>query len=159
MAAKDKSQKQPGDVEIVKDASATPPNKALALFTTAGALDVSKLKRRNMPRMVLPDTVPIEGAVSGEIIAILNSPTTTVKGKLLHLKHASGEEFCFPVTGAVRQALAPGVKGDDEKSEKELLAILNKEVGKMFIAIRREDGQSKTYKKRMFVFDVFTSDK
>jgi len=132
----------------------------IALFQQPANMPaVDKLKRRNLPRLVKPDEVPIDGVVSGEIIAICPSPSSTVKGLVLHLKHASGQEFTFPCTGTIRQALAPGTTNDDAK----LSAVLAKEVGKQFFAKRLPDGATTKYSgkegtpKRMFQFDVFTS--
>lgn len=133
----------------------------LALFKPIDQAKLEKLKRRNIPRMVKPDQVPIGSTISGVIKSIVNSPTTEVKGKLLWLVNESGTEFTFPVTGVIRAALAPGFKNDDEK----LTAHLEKEVGKTFYARRAEDGidlkhgtDAEGRGKKMFVFDVFTSE-
>lgn len=155
MAAKKKNSKTVAQVEA-SPIAAGPSAGMLALLAP---MDTSKLvlKRRNMPRMVLPKTVPIGSAISGEIMAILDSPTSAIKGKLLHLKHESGAEFCFPATGVIRQALAPGA------TEKDLVATLEKNVGKLLVVKRLEDGTTTKYcapgeaAKKMFVFDVFTS--
>lgn len=127
----------------------------LALFAPradAGGLDLSKLERRNQPRMYKPEEVPVGGAVVGGVVKVCDSPVSTVKGKLLWLRHESGEEFTFPCTGVIRNALAPGVD-----NEKELVAALGKYVGKTFVARRTPDKVSGKYKKSMFMFDVFTS--
>ncbi len=126
----------------------------LALFAApAGISDATKLVRRNMPAMVKPGDVPLGGVVSGEILKVVDSPVTTVKGKLLWIRHSSGQEFLFPVTGVIRNALAPGLS-DDEKG-KHLTIALQKEVGNLIVAKRTESKPSK-YKKEMFMFDVFT---
>lgn len=124
-------------------------NSMMALFKPA---DVpTKLVRRNLPPMIKPGEVPMGSVVSGEIIKVVDSPVTTVKGKLLWLRHESGTEFLFPCTGVIRNALVPG------KTEgKELTDALNAEVGKTFFAKRLPNKPSK-YKKEMFMFDVFTS--
>jgi len=111
----------------------------------------SKMVRRNAPPMVKPSDVPIGSAISGEIVAILESPVSTVKGKLLWLRHESGAEYTFPCTGVIRNALAPGCEAE------KLEAALKKEIGKQFVAKRLDDKQSAKYKKAMFMFDVFTS--
>lgn len=126
----------------------------LALFAKPPEGHGAKLVRRNMPMLVKPDSVPVGGAVTGEIIQVCKSPVSTVKGFLLWLKHDSGQEFTFPCTGVIRNALAPGVTGD-----KELLAELEKEVGKKFVAVRQENKPNAKYKKEMFMFDVFTTAK
>jgi len=134
-------------------AAAGPSPAMLALFQTKDTAKLDKLERRNMPAMVKPGDVPMDGVVSGEIMKIVESPVTTIKGKLLWLRHESGQEFTFPCTGVIRNALAPGVDG--EKLDKALQA----EVGKMFYAKRAPDRQNTKYKKAMFMFDVFTSAK
>lgn len=121
------------------------------IFNLPAGFEKSKAIRRNLPRILKPATIPIDGAVSGVIKAIVDSPSSTVKGFLLHIQHESGEEFLFPCTGTVRQALAPG----REKDSKELKAQLEKEVGKTIVAIRKESIHSDKYDKDMFVFDVF----
>lgn len=133
------------------------PGQALALISPADSLGgLKNVKRRNLPQMVKPDEVPEGSAVTGEIIAIVDSPVSTIKGKLLHLKHATGREFLFPCTGVIRSALAPGIKDDEgEKLKKALQA----DIGKIFVAQRMPDKVSGKFKKKMFVFDVYTADK
>lgn len=111
---------------------------------------LAKAERRNMPQMIKPGDVPMDGIVTGKIIKIVDSPVTTVKGKLLWLQHEGGQEFTFPVTGVIRNALCPGVE------EKELRAALEKEIGKTFIAKRLPGKISGKFKKEMFMFDVYT---
>ena len=127
---------------------------AVALFgAPAGNLEtlIAKAERRNMPQMLKPGEVPEGAVVSGEIIKVVDSPVSTVKGKLLWLRHDNGTEFLFPCTGVIRNALAPGVEAG-----KELQAALEKEIGKTFIAKRMPSKQSAKYKKEMYMFDVFT---
>jgi hypothetical protein len=138
-------------------ASTNAPSPAmLALFKPAAEVEelYGKMERRNMPAMFKPGDVPVGGAVVGEIIKFLASPVSTIKGNLVWLRHNSGQEFTFPVTGVIRNALAPGVKDDDEK----LMETLDKEIGKILICKRLPDKSSK-YAKSMFMFDVFTVDK
>lgn len=137
-----------------ESAAAATPNTALALFATgdaAAAVDLSKFKRRNMPQMVKPGDVPIGGVITAEIMDIVDSPVSTVKGKLLWLKTASGQEFTFPCTGVIRNALAPGKDGA------ELEKTLKTFIGKTLVAKRNQDKTSQKYKKSMFMFDVFTN--
>lgn len=126
---------------------------ALKLFGSPSKLDESKLVRRNLPPMVKPGDVPVDGVVTGEIVKIVDSMVTTVKGKLLWLRHESGTEFLFPCTGVIRNALVPGVKDDGA----ELKKALEKEIGKTFVAKRLPDKTSNKFKKNMFMFDVFTN--
>jgi len=118
-----------------------------ALF--ASDVDLDKMKRRNLPTLVKHSSVPVGGIVSGEIIQVIDSPVTTVKGKLLWLRHKSGTEFTFPCTGVVRSALAPGLDG------KEYDAALDKEIGKNFFAKRTETGGTG----KQIGFDVYTNAK
>lgn len=114
------------------------------------ALALSKMERRNLPPMIKPSDVPIGIAIQGEIIKIVPSPVSTIKGRLLWLKFRN-TDFMFPCTGSIRSALAPGLKDDDTKLD----ATLDKEVGNMFYAKRLPNKPSK-YKKEMFIFDVRT---
>lgn len=146
--------------ESVPAVASGPSSAMIALFAApANMPDDAKLKRRNLPKLVKPDEVPVDGVVSGEIVAICKSPSSVVKGLVLHLRHASGQEFTFPCTGTIRQALAPGFKNDDAG----LMDQLKLEVGKQFFAKRLADGLTTKYgaatdaPKRMFVFDVFTN--
>lgn len=157
-----KKKEQTGNTETAVATVSTPSPAMVALFAASGAeAKLAKLERRNMPQMFKPSDVPIGGIVSGEIIKVVDSPVTTVKGMLLWLRHESGQEYTFPCTGVIRNALAPG-----KKEGKELTDALDKEVGKMFYAKRLENKPSKynadlagKVKKEMFMFDVFTSNK
>lgn len=160
--AKSKLNTPEGGTEFAKESAANAvPQVALAIFGAPAGGALEKLlasgkgvERMNLPQMVKPGDVPLEGIVSGEIVKICNSPVSTVKGKLLWLRHENGTEFMFPCTGVVRNALAPGVEGD-----KDLVAALEKHVGKTFIAKRTPGKQSAKYKKEMFMFDVFLAAK
>lgn len=137
-------------------AEGTAPSAAmLALFAPDRNALPARVERLNMPRMYKPDEIPVGGIVSGEIVKILDSPVSTVKGKLLWIRHANGEEFTFPCTGVIRQALAPGV----QDNEKELIAALNKHVGKQVFFRRTPDKLSGKWRKNMFTFDVFVAAK
>ncbi len=122
------------------------------IFNIPANFNKATVNRRNLPRILKPASVPVEGCVSGKIKAIVDSPSSTVKGFLLHLEHETGEEYLFPCTGTIRQALAPG----REKDSKELKAQLEKEIGKTLVAVRKESIHSDKYDKDMFVFDVYT---
>lgn len=118
------------------------------------SLDLSKFKRKGMPTMVKPEQLPIGSIVQAEIVEVLPSPVSTIKGFLLHLKGIpSGTEFTFPCTGVVRNALAPGVRDDDTK----LKAALDKYAGKEIVLKRLPNKPSK-FKKEMFCFDVFIAE-
>lgn len=157
MAGKKKNN-QSGAVEVVKDPAevarinAEREAKALVLFTVP-EIDQKKLVRRNLPQMIKPGDVPEGQAISGVIVDVVNSPVTTVKGKLLWIRHSSGAEFLFPVTGTIRAALAPGLKGEDEG----LVKQLKTEIGNTIVARRLADKPNKAYNRDMFMFDVFTT--
>ena len=106
--------------------------------------------RRNTPVLVNHADVAVGATISGEIIAVLDSPTSTIKGSLLHLRHASGQEYTFPATGSVRTALAPGKALDETK------AALAKEIGKTVYIKRLAD---KAGGKQTYLFDVYTTAK
>lgn len=143
-----KKQKDQNPTVEASPVAAGPSKGLLALLAPT---NTGKLVRRNMPAMIKPGDVPIGAAISGIVKGVVNSPVSTVKGKLLWLQHESGAEFTFPATGVIRNALAPGVDGD-----KELTAALEKYVGKTLVAKRLDDKTSAKYKKSMFMFDVFT---
>jgi translation elongation factor EF-G len=128
------------------------PKKDYVLFQAPKNINLEKAERRNLPRMIKPGNVPVGGVVSGVIVAIVNSPATTVKGFCIHLRHESGEEFLFPCTGVIRQALAPG----REKDSQALKDTLEKEVGKTLVATRKDSEFNEKYKKDQFMFDVYT---
>jgi hypothetical protein len=122
-------------------------------------IDESKVERRNAPNMLKPGDVPMwtpENPVIlvAEIIKVLDSPTSTIKGKLLWLRTKQGHEFTFPCTGQIRNALAPGVKDDDAK----LRDTLEKEIGKI-IYLKRVPGKMSKFNNEMFGFEVYTSKK
>ena len=159
MARKPKSEFQK-ESEANSTAVVLAPSLMSQLFTRddkGKAIDESKVERRNAPAMLKPGDIPVwtpENPVllQAEIIKIMDSPNSTIKGKLLWLRAPSGHEFTFPCTGVVRNALAPGVKADD----KELTTALEKEIGKTLFLKRTPDKTSAKYKKNMFMFDVFT---
>lgn len=112
--------------------------------------DIETLSRRNLPPMIKPDSVTMGLAIQGTIVKIVPSPSTEIKGRLLWLNY-KGTDFMFPCTGAIRNALAPGLKDDDKKLDE----MLEKEIGNYFYAKRLPNKPSK-YGKSMFVFDVRT---
>lgn len=126
----------------------------LALFNAPAGME-KKLVRRNLPQLVKPDQVPVGGLVSGVILKIVEQASKTGDAMFsLWLRHESGAEFLFPVGGVIRNALLPGV---DRKDVAAIKKGLTAEVGAMFAAKRLDDKQSESFKKKMFVFDVFTS--
>lgn len=138
------------------------PSLAASLFDGTGAdddIDESKIERRNAPQMLKPKQCPIwtpeaPKMLRAEIVAILDSPKASIKGCLLWLRTRDKTEITFPVTGVIRNALAPGIKGEDKDK---LRAALEKEVGKTIYIKRLPDVMSAEYKKPMFMFDVWTS--
>jgi hypothetical protein len=131
-------------------------NTMVDLFKGGDATDedldkqIAGLERRNLPPMIKPDQIPIGMAVQGRIVKIVPSPSTEIKGRLLWLNFKN-TDFCFPCTGSIRNALAPGLKDDDAKLD----AVLEKEIGNFFYAKRLPNKPSK-FKKQMFIFDVRT---
>lgn len=140
------------ETKMAKEAAANAtPSTALAIFQTGGEVDMSKMKRRNMPQMVKAGDVPVDAVITAEIVDVVDSPVSTVKGKLLWLRAPNGQEFTFPCTGVIRNALAPG------KDDKEVKDVLEKLKGKTLVLKRTPDKQSAKFKKNMFMFDVFTN--
>lgn len=104
-------------------------------------IDPSKLKKRTLPRMVLPKTMPVGAALEGKLLAVVPSPATTVKGECLHLQLPDGNEVLFPLTGVIRKALPDAV---DLK-------------GETIVLVRLEDIDNAKYGKKMYNFDVLTT--
>jgi hypothetical protein len=142
----------PGAAE--QAAATTGPSPAmLAMFAARTDVNKKALNRLNLPTLIKPTFIPIGGQISGKIVAIFDSPVATIKGKLLHLETATGE-YCFPVTGAIRSALCPGIKDDNIK----LKGALEKFVGKWILCERGMNKPSK-FGRDLFTFEVYTSDK
>lgn len=153
--------------ESASTAVALAPSMMAQLFTNeTKPLDESKLERLNAPRLLKPDQVPVwtkENPVTlqGEIVRILPSPNSTIKGFVLWLMTPGGVELTFPCTGVVRSALAPGAKIDDtngttlKESTAALAAALEKHVGKTLFLKRTANQMNAKFKKDMFMFDVF----
>lgn len=136
-------------------ASAKGPSPAmLALFQApAESLpDLTKAERLTLPTMYKPNDIPVGGVIQGKIIKFVKSPVTTVKGTLVWLRHPSGVEFTFPVTGVIRSALASGIEADDKAK---LLEQLATHVGKTLVAKRLDNKLSVKYNKDTFMFDVY----
>ena len=120
---------------------------ALAIFGENKSAE--GFERLNLPVMFKPSEWPIGQTAVCEVVKIVDSPVSTVKGKLLWLKSAAnGQEFTFPCTGTIRNALAAGLEGDKLDSK------LNSYVGKTIALTREPDKTSAKYKKNMFMFDV-----
>jgi hypothetical protein len=135
------------------EAARGPSPEMLAMFAARTDINKKSLNRLNLPMMIKPTYIPVGGQICGKILGILDSPVSTIKGKLLHLDLA-GKEVCFPVTGAIRSALAPGIKDDDIK----LRGVLEKYIGKYILAERGPNKPSK-FGRDLFTFEVYTSDK
>lgn len=133
-----------------------PSPQMLALFKKApdaGAL--KKLTRRNMPQLIKPDDVPVGQCVEGDIKDVVPSPGKDIKGFCLWLTLDDGNDYLFPATGTIQNALAPGLQ--IEKDKPAVLKALKDCVGLRIYATRGPDGKSKNYGgNRMFMFDVFT---
>lgn len=134
----------------------------LSLFNQPGAglVQVKPTDRLNMPAMLKPGDFPIDAVLQGEIVKFIDSPVTTIKGKLIWLKLAGGKEITFPCTGVVRSALAQGVEADDKKG---LQSALEKHAGKVLTLKRGLDSISKKYSsegnvRQTYMFEVFVSD-
>lgn len=135
----------------------------LSMFGPATTKELPKnIVRRNLPPMVKPGDVPVGVTVSGVIVKFINSMNSTIKGKLIWLRHESGKEFLLPLTGQIRTALFPGIKtmkdGQVDYSELDKAIEKGEEVGKTLFATRGANAPSK-YKREMFGFDVYTTDK
>ncbi len=126
-------------------------NAQLPSFVESGAVETlaGSIRRLNLPRMLLPKTVPVGSVVRAKVVRVTDSPASQVKGKCLWMQHAKGEEFLLPVTGTIRSALAPGVEVE------KIAPALEKWVGKTLVVKRLANGFSGKYKREMYVFDVW----
>lgn len=139
-----------------------PSQAILALFSTSGSLKVviNKSDRKTLPMMVKPKDCPIDGILQGKIVKSIDSPVTTIKGKLLWLELDGGREVLFPCTGVIRSALAPDVDAD---SKKDLQVALDKHIGKILTLQRLPNGQTKKGAEEgktrdMYLFDVYLTE-
>lgn len=145
------------DPNAQETASTSGPSKAmLALFARPSGIDLSKARRVNLPAMILPKNIPIyteenQAVLICEIVKGVNSPASTVKGKCLWIKLPNGDEKLLPCTGAIRQALFPGVEADSPK----LIDEINKLKGKSYAFKRLDNTVVNKYKKDMYSFDIF----
>lgn len=151
-------------------ADAGPSSTMLALFQGKPVGILDGMKRRNLPQMIKAveqdhTNIPVGGTVAGVIIDVCKSPVSTVKGSLLWLHlvkfddkgekaEKTSVEITFPATGVIRNALAPGVDGE-ENARKVMLELK----GHLFIAVRQANKANKQYGKEMTMWDVRTSAK
>lgn len=130
------------------------------------------LKRANMPRLVKAvdrngENIPVNGVVCGIIVDVIPSPKSDIKGSLLWLHIVdfdakqkpvkTGIEICFPATGVIRQALAPGAKGKDEEKEESARQIMLGLKGHLLVCKRQANIHNKNYAKDMTSWDVYYS--
>lgn len=120
-----------------------------SIFQTSMEVDTKQFTRKNVPQILKPGDMPVGGGFQAEIVSVVDSPVSTIKGKLLWLKNAAGAEFTFPLTGDVRSSLAPGKDGEElEKAIKPL-------IGKTLVVKR---GPNKAGSEKNIVkLDVFTN--
>lgn len=136
---------------------ATRATPAPSLFDTAPSLfdtapDTKGFTKCSKPTIFQHSDVPIGKSVSGKIIGITEATASGNTVPHLHLKHTSGVEFLFPVTGAVRRSLVPG-----KTNEAELKTKLDKLVDRDFIATRQPNKEGEN--KNSYLFEVYLSDK
>jgi len=147
--------------ESEAQAVAIVPTLDAALFDGEAIPDDEKaIERLNLPTMLKPDQVPVWSAENPKVlralvVKIVDSPKSDIKGKLLWLRLKNGTEITFPCTGVIRNALAPGIKADDDAK---LTPALEKFVGETLI-FRRTPNRPSKYKKAMFMFDVLRVNK
>jgi hypothetical protein len=123
----------------------------LELFSPAGNIAIPKgAKKLTLPPMVKPEQVPVGSVISGVIVALANSISGRAdmrESKLIHLRHESGSEFLFPLTGTIKKAV-----GGNEGVEAN--------IGKTLIIHRNADSTTEKYGgvKKVFMFDVYLAD-
>lgn len=123
----------------------------VSLFAPADNVLIPKgAKKLTLPPMIKPEQVPVGSVISGEIIALANSISGRAdmrESKLIHLRHESGTEFLFPLTGTIKKAV-----GGNEGVENN--------IGKKLIIQRNADSTTEKYGgvKKVFMFDVYLAD-
>lgn len=138
-----------------------------ALLTTGELPSADKLEKLTNPPLVKPQTVPIGKTIIAVIVRLIQNFTgaSDMRETLcLHLKHETGREFMFPVTGQIKKAMEKLItytdaKTRDEKTGKEVTyqkGDLSAGVaGRKLFLTREPDGASKKFGgKPMFLFDV-----
>lgn len=129
--------------------NAAPTAATNSIFQTTMEVDTKQFTRKNVPQILKAADMPVGGGFQAEIVSIVDSPVSTIKGKLLWLKNAAGAEFTFPLTGDVRSSLAPGKDGE------ELEKVLKPLIGKTLVVKR---GPNKAgSEKNIIKLDVFTN--
>lgn len=120
-----------------------------SIFQASLEVDTNKFQRKNVPQILKAGDMPVGGGFQAEIVSVVDSPVSTIKGKLLWLKTANGQEFTFPLTGDVRNSLAPGKEGE------ELDKALKPFIGKTLVVKRAADKAGS--EKKIVKLDVFTN--
>jgi hypothetical protein len=135
-------------------------NYMLTLFKAPSGIDLSKAKRKNMPSMIKPGDIPIfteenQAVLICKVIEGVKSFKSTVKGICIHVKLANGDERLLPCTGAIRQALVPGIEADDAPK---LIKAVGELKGNVYAFKRLPNTMNKQYNKEQFIFDIYELD-
>ena len=122
-------------------------NKGLVLFRpVASGIMPAGAKKLTLPPLLKPDSIPVGSMICGEILALAESVSgkeSMRESKLIHLRHDSGEEFLFPLTGVIKKAIG-GFDG------------VNNNIGKTLFVVRKPDGTAANFGgNKMFMFDVY----
>ncbi len=152
-------------LEIVpaEPGATTAPNPFVtALVATDKKFDNEKIVKLTLPTLIKPDHIPVGGVVGGEIVRVIINFTGSKEdsmrsSRVIYLRHASGTEFLFPVSGVIRNSLRDYLAEPDTKDATERATGFLKDnqiVGWKLWVKRNEDSVDKKFKKRMFMFDV-----
>lgn len=149
---------KPKSANATGAAEATAPVKSynMSLFTVTEkvAAQLAKAKRLTTPPVIMLADFPIWSEATpailvGEVVKGIDSPSSTVKGACLWLVKDDGSEVLLPVTGSIRNCLAPDAKADSA----ELITALTKLKGKSY-AFKRLASSNANAKKEQYLFDV-----
>jgi hypothetical protein len=132
--------------------------RSLAVLSSLGNSvmpDSKKLKKLSRPALVKPNTIPIGGIVSGEILEVANTISSRkdmADAKLLLLRNSNDPknpvDFLLPITGVIKSAVG-GFEG------------AAKLIGQKLYVKRLPDGETAKYggendaPKKVYMFDVF----
>ena len=159
---KQSEEKSPTKFKAESAAMVSTSNSIMDILAVEQMPDQSKVERMNLPPMLEPKTIAVGTTVSGVLVGLVENFTGREdmrKARLLHLKHKSGTEFLFPLTGTVRNAFKSllnypkkDAKGNVDDTE---FSLKDEAIGDTFFFKRLPDGSSKKYGgKAMYSFDV-----
>jgi hypothetical protein len=140
------------------------PSAAMLKLFSRGSGGSVKMKRKTLPTLLKGTDIPVGANFTGLIVDVVPSPVDDIDGGLLWLRHETGVERTFPISGVVREALTSVklVKGKDEAgsayAKRVIEDIKANNIGRLISLTREDDGISKRFNKSMRMFTVEVSE-